>query len=101
MKNYDRTTKLAKLSAIAFTDHARQRMTGRRINQSDVENALLFGREVHTRGASIFVIGRKEVTKYLPKGVDLRHQEGLQVVCSPGGAVLTVYRNNDFSALKH
>lgn len=101
MKNYDRTTKLAQLSAIAFTNHARQRMTGRRINQTDVENVLHFGREVHTRGASIFVIGRKEVTKYLATGVDLRRQEGLQVVCSPDGAVLTVYRNNDFSSLKH
>lgn len=101
MKNFDRNAKLAQLSSIAFTDHALQRMTGRRINNEDVENVMLFGREVHTRGASIFVIGRKEVTQYLVKGVDLRRQEGVQVVCSPDGAVLTVYRNHDFSSLKH
>lgn len=101
MKNIARHTKFDQMSSVIITDHARQRMTGRRINNDDVKNALLFGREVHTRGASIFVIGRKEVTRYMEKGVDLRRQEGLQVVCSPDGAVLTVYRNNDFSSLKH
>ncbi len=101
MKNFDRNSKLAHLASISITNHANQRMTGRRINHEDVENVLLFGREVHTRGASIFTVGRKEVTKYMSKGIDLRRQEGIQVVCSPNGAVLTVYRNNDFSSLKH
>lgn len=101
MRNFDQKDKLAQLSSINLTEHARQRMTGRRISNEDVENVLLFGREIHTRGACIFVIGRKEVTKSLSQGIDLRRQEGIQVVCSNDGAVMTVYRNHDFSTLRH
>ena len=37
---------------------------------------LAFGRSIHTRGAEIHVIGRKEVVYYQSQGIDLTPFEG-------------------------
>lgn len=34
------------------------------------------------------------------QGADLRELEGMHVVCSPEGVILTVYRNHDLRGLK-
>lgn len=83
-----------------LTEHARERMTRRRISMGAVETALEYGRELHTRGGLIYVIGRREVARYRTVGVDLSDLDGLQVVCAPSGAVITTYRNRDFSGLR-
>lgn len=82
-----------------LTRHATSRIDARRIRQG-VEAALRFGRVVHVRGARIYALGRKEVRKHARQGVNLGPHEGIQVVCSPDGAVLTAYRNRDFRGLK-
>ena len=83
-----------------MTNHARRRMTARRLSERAVEAVLMFGRKVYARGAEIHVIGKREVAKYARTGVDLRAYDGLQVVCVPNdGAIMTVYRNKDFSGL--
>jgi hypothetical protein len=84
----------------ALTYHAQQRMTARNLSHQAVTAALAFGRSIHTRGAEIHVIGRKEVKQYLPHGIDLSPFEGVQLVCAPDGAILTVYRNRDFRRLR-
>lgn len=61
---------------------------------------LLHGRSVHVRGAEIFAIGRAEIRSQSAKGPDISAYEGIQVVCSPAGDVLTVYRNHDFRGLR-
>ena len=58
------------------------------------------GRVVYVRGAKIYVIGRKEVESFLRKGIELADFEGIHVVCSPEGVVLTTYRNRDFRGLR-
>ena len=83
-----------------LTRHAWQRMTARGIPTDAVEAALQYGRIVHTRGAAISVIGRKEVEQCHKHGINLSAYEGVQVVCSPDGAVMTTYRNRDFRGLR-
>jgi hypothetical protein len=81
-----------------LTKHACDRMSRRGLSEAAVAAAIAYGRIVHIRGAAIHAIGRKEVEWFEPDGIDL--YEGVQVVCSPEGAVLTVYRNRDFRGLR-
>lgn len=83
-----------------ITTHAQKRMTGRRISETALSAVIDYGRVVYTRGAKIYVIGRKEVTTFLRKGVELADFEGIHVVCSPDGAVLTTYRNRNLRGLR-
>ena len=83
-----------------MTRHAWRRMTARGLSYSAVDAALEYGRVAHVRGATIYAIGRKEVARYASEGVDLARFDGVQVVCTPGGTVLTVYRNRDFRGLR-
>jgi len=95
------TSVLAASELPAITQHAWARMCSRRLNGQTIDTVLNYGRVIHVRGAAIHVIGRKEVEKLARFGVDVGDCEGVQVVCTPDdSAILTVYRNNDFRALK-
>ncbi len=82
-----------------ITDHARKRMSGRAINEWQIDQVLLYGRASHARNAVIYAVGRKEIKEY---GKALESCEGIHVLCSPqDGAIITTYRNRDLSGLKH
>jgi hypothetical protein len=81
---------------VRATRHAGERMARRGIRARDIAWALHFGRRIHVRGADVFVIGRKEVALAREDGIDLSHHEGLQVLCSPEGDVITLYKNRRF-----
>jgi len=83
-----------------LTQHAHTRMTTRNLSPEAIAATLDFGRSIHTRGAEIYVIGRKEVEQYRQRGIDLSSFEGVQLVCAADGAILTVYRNRDFRRLR-
>jgi len=83
-----------------LTDHAVERMTSRGLPPAAVAAALNYGRVVHIRGADIHAIGRRDVECHERDGIDLARYEGVQVVCSPEGVILTAYRNRDFSSLR-
>lgn len=83
-----------------FTTHALDRMTRRRLAPDLVEAVIAFGREIHTRGATVYFIGRDEVEWGHRAGMDWRPLDGLCVICSREGAVLTVYRNRNLRGLK-
>ena len=83
-----------------LSQHARNRMNQRRISRAAVLAALQHGRRIHTRGAVVYAIGRKEVAACRRRGIDIRAHLHVQVVCTPSGLVLTVYRNGDFSRLR-
>lgn len=83
-----------------LTRHARRRMQMRAMSEEALALTLQFGRIVWTRGAQVFAIGYREVQRFLKEGIDLRPYEGVQVVCSPEGTILTVYRNRDFRRLR-
>lgn len=83
-----------------LTKHALKRIESRRLTLLAVTAALDYGRVVHVRGAEIHAIGRKEVEQCSRWGLDLSAHEGVQVICTAEGAVMTVYRNRDFRGLK-
>ena len=88
------------MEQITLTDHARNRLTSRRIPTEAVEMALLFGREKHVRGATLYAIGRREVEGFGKREVGLKGYEGIQVVCVEDHVVVTAYRNRDFRGLR-
>jgi len=94
------TRQESSLLKAALTKHAWQRMTARSIPSEAVKAALEYGRVVYARGAAISVIGRKEVEQCHQHGVNLSAYEGVQVVCSSDGTVMTAYRNRDFRGLR-
>ena len=83
-----------------ITPHARMRMTARQISEAALSAVMEYGRVAYVRGAKIHVVGRREVAAFLRKGVDLADFEGIHVVCSTDGAVMTTYRNRDFRGLR-
>lgn len=84
----------------SLTKHARKRMNSRGLSDDAVTAALMYGRLTRTRGSEIYAIGRKEINKFKTIGIDLSNFDGVQVVCSSDGAVLTTYRNRDFRKLR-
>ena len=88
------------LGNFSLTKHAVERMVTRSISHAAVEAALEFGRCSEIRDAEIFTIGRQEVARYRCGGVDLSALEGTQVVATPSGAIITVYRVHNFKNLR-
>jgi hypothetical protein len=84
----------------AYTKHARARMSHRAIRAEAINAVLTYGRVVYVRGAYISALGRKEVEHYASEGIDLSAYEGTQVVVTPCGQIVTVYRNRDFRSLR-
>ena len=84
----------------SYTHHLCKRMTARGISETALSAVLEYGRKVYVRGAKIHVIGRKEVQAFLRKGIELADFEGIHVVCSIDGAIMTTYRNRDFRGLR-
>lgn len=84
-----------------LTQHATVRMAHRGIPSEVIETVIECGRAVFTRGAVIHAIGRNEVEKYWrEEGIDISGCEGVQVVCTMEGNIITVYRNHDFRGLR-
>ena len=88
------------MGQVTLTEHAKIRMDSRRIPTEAVDMALLYGREIHVKGATFYAIGRREVERSLQAGVDLKGFEGIQVICAEDDVVVTAYRNRDFSGLR-
>lgn len=80
--------------------HAAQRAQQRRISREMLALVLTYGRTVHARGTTFRVIGRKEVERFGPLGVDLRRAEGVHALLAEDGAVITTYRNQDLRKIR-
>ncbi len=87
-------------SEYSLTRHAWERMSGRGLSPAAIRLVLNYGRAAHIRGATIYVVGRKEVEHYRQDGIELSSVEGVQVVCTDSGSILTVYRNRDLRGLR-
>jgi Domain of unknown function (DUF4258) len=85
---------------IQFTKHATVRMSQRNISAEAVEAAIVYGREVFTRGATIYALGHKDVARAQLLGVSIKAYEGVQVVAASDGSVVTVYRNKNLRSLR-
>lgn len=79
-----------------ISKHAMLRMSSRNITEEAIEITINFGRMVYTKGARIFVIGKKEIKAFKNK-INLKGLEGLHVVCSAwDDSIITVYINKSF-----
>lgn len=85
---------------LTLTHHARRRIDARGVSRRAVAAALDYGRELHARGAVLYVLGRREVRRMRRGGLDLSAHEGVHVVCSADGVVITAYRNHDLRGLR-
>ncbi|RKH69397.1 DUF4258 domain-containing protein [Corallococcus aberystwythensis] len=83
-----------------LTQHAQERMATRGLRADAVAAALAYGRVVYVRGAYVYAIGRKEIARYAEEGIDLAACDGVQVVVTSPGYILTVYRNRSFNGLR-
>ncbi len=85
---------------LQLTQHAKERMCRRRITSDDIRVALDYGKIYNARGAVIYAIGKKSLEHYRSDQERGSKLDGLQVVCSYDGTILTAYRNKDLSKLK-
>jgi hypothetical protein len=83
-----------------LSHHAVQRSRTRRIEVDAIATALAYGRARCVRGAEICTLGWREVRYWAGKGVDLARFEGVEVVCSHDGSVITVYRNRKPASIR-
>lgn len=88
------------ITGITLTAHAATRMSERKLTSEHIEAALAFGREIHTRGVTIFAVGQKEVRGAQAASVDISKFEGIHVLCGRDGDVVTVYRNLNLRGLR-
>lgn len=98
MTTIHRTIKIT--NNFRLTLHAWERMGARGFSSEKINKVLSFGRVIHTRGAAIYAIGRKEINHYENQGINLNGLNGVQVVCTKDGSIMTMYRNRDFRSLK-
>ncbi|GIW07183.1 MAG: hypothetical protein KatS3mg060_1988 [Dehalococcoidia bacterium] len=84
----------------SLTHHAVCQMHRRRISAEAVLATVRYGRRAWIRGARIFAIGQREVARWRVHGIDVQQFEGIHVVTSPEGAILTVYRNRDLRDMR-
>ena len=83
-----------------LSEHALERMQQRGISHEAVFLAIAFGRISRGRGATIYAIGKKEISEYAKDGIDLTPYEGVHVVMTRIGTISTVYRNFDIPKVK-
>ena len=83
-----------------ISPHARCRMMEHGISAEILFLVLQLGRIVRTRGAVIYVVGKKEVKECFLHGIDLRDCEGVHVVMERDDVVRTVYRNRSLDGVR-
>ena len=88
------------LENIHITKHAEVRMNKRGITRQMLELVLMFGRKIYARGVVFYVIGKKEIQRFHKKEAGLKNMEGIQVLTSVDGVVITTYLNRDLRAIR-
>ncbi len=82
------------MNIIALSSHALKRMFGRYITSDAVLLTLHYGEQIEQDGARLFHLGRRQMPTFLSPAKASRI-EGITVVVSRDGVVLTVYRQRD------
>lgn len=87
--------------ALGLSTHAYKRSIQRGIKQKTVAHILRFGRKKYQNNAIYYSVGRKEIKKYSQVCPALKEMNGMHLVMSTTGTVLTLFRNKDFSIIQH
>ena len=82
-----------KWANIETSRHSEKRMSQRGIGEDDILIVQQYGRLLYSRNACIHVVGKKEVKEAKRENINLQKYEGIHVISSVEGTVLTVYRN--------
>jgi len=88
------------LPELTNSQHAQIREGQRGISQKQVLLAYQFGRVIHSRRAVYHVIGNKEIEKYGSIEPELKAMNGVQLVMSSNGTVLTAFRNKNIRKVR-
>lgn len=88
------------LPELTNSQHAQIREGQRGISQKQVVLAYQYGRVIHSRRAIYHVIGNKEIEKYGSVEPELKAMNGIQLVTSSHGTVLTAFRNKDLRKIR-
>lgn len=83
------------MSALIYSEHAIRRSYGRSISGEAVEATLDYGRFYWNQGSMVYRLDRRSIAKAKSQGVNLQAHEGIHVVLSSDGIVLTAYRNRN------
>ncbi|SIQ71830.1 protein of unknown function [Janthinobacterium sp. TND4EL3] len=84
-----------------LSTHAKLRMQQRGIDRNHIEQVLRYGRTVRAHGAAIFhVVGRKEIQRYGLIDPLLSAAEGVHLLLSAEGVVITAYRTHELRKLR-
>ena len=76
-----------------FTVHAQRRMRQRQIRCREIKEVVRYGQRQRTGETFVYSIEREEVRRFANLA-DLRSLEGLHVVCTSSGVVVTTYRRS-------
>jgi hypothetical protein len=88
------------IPGLTNSKHAELRESQRGISPKKILLAYKFGRIIHARRATYYVIGIKEIDKYGLIEPELKAMNGVQLVTSLNGTLLTVYRNKDLRKIR-
>jgi hypothetical protein len=80
--------------------HAKQREDQRGITEKQVTLAYQYGRIIHARRATYYVVGKKEIDKHSAAEPALKEMNGIHLVVSSNGTLLTVYKNKDLRKIR-
>lgn len=82
--------------ALFITSHASKRMKQRGINELVIKIVLSFDRKVYVKGAVYYIIGKKEIKKFMDKEPLIKDLNGIHVVTASDDdsyRILTVFKN--------
>jgi len=87
-------------SQIQNSAHAALRESQRGITSKQLTLAYRYGRIAESRRANFYVIGKKEILQHAKKEPALIEMEGLQLIVSNDGVILTAYKNKDLRKIR-
>lgn len=87
--------------ALGLSIHAYKRCIQRGIKQKMIAHIIRFGRKKYQNNAIYYSVGRKEIKKHAQVCPALKEMNGMHLVMSTQGTVLTLFRNKDFRIIKH
>ncbi len=88
------------LPELTNSQHAQIREGQRGISHKQVVLAYQYGRVIHSRRAVYHVIGNKEIDKFGSIEPELKKMNGIQLVMSSNGTVLTAFKNKDLRRVR-